>query len=408
MLREVNLTDKAFQSDEAGKIITSKRKFGVEFEVFCKTEQAIDLLAKEIAPSFGFHHDGSIKGSGVGVEIVTPIMSGKTGEDCINDLLKKMDALKYETNLTCGLHVHHDATEFMPTNNIKKSYIEAAKTTNTGGIRVIIQDKLYAFLSNKLIDNTIFKKLNAVRKEYIDDSGLFFVNLTINNIEVRVYGIQNYYFLADSKAVKIYKKQSYEFDVLLKIINKSDIVLQADYGRLDVIKGIMYAYTVFDDVFMSMVPDDRRENNRFCKKISTRVAPFEIERCGNISDVEKLWFREGTREGLFHKKKDKYDESRYYATNFHSLFAKYNTVEIRLHEGTLNPTVVLYWIAFHQHIIDHIASVSVDINSCKRVLDIFRLEDKTSYFFDLFKFPSPIEKYVKHRIQFFTNNNNNN
>src|SRR3990167_2311881 len=120
MSRQVNTTTTEFQSEEKGSIITDPRKFGVELEVVAKNETSIMELASQISTSFGFHHDGSVRGKmgETGVEVVTPILSGKTGELALKDLLDKMNKIGFETNYSCGLHVHHDANNLLPQDGV--------------------------------------------------------------------------------------------------------------------------------------------------------------------------------------------------------------------------------------------------------------------------------------------------
>ncbi len=160
-----------------------------------------------------------------------------------------------------------------------------------------------------------------------------------------------------------------------------------------------------------MLPDERRNNGNysatgrdFCQKLIDRISPFDVERCGNMEDLEKLWLKTSSAMEIAHKKGNQYDESRYYGVNFHSLFAKYGTIEVRWHEGTLNPKMILYWIAIHQHILREIEADHLHIGSMKPVLGLFKLEDKIEYFFKIFKFPQYLEKYMRHRLEFFTIN----
>lgn len=164
----------------------------------------------------------------------------------------------------------------------------------------------------------------------------------------------------------------------------------------------MYAYTIFSDVFLSIIPHDRRENTRYCQKLIQRIAPFEIENTKCYSDLETLWFKVTDKSSIDKKKGHRYDESRYYGVNFHSLFGKNKTVEIRWHEMTLDPRQILYWTAFHQHILDMISSGGVTLDNLRGGFDYFYVSDRIDFFFELFKFPKEIEEYMKHRIEFYS------
>lgn len=409
MARDVNLTTKDFQSETAGTIITDKRKFGVEIEVLSKTSEAISDLDAMISKSFGFHHDGSVKGNGIGVEIVTPIMSGKVGEETLFDLLQKMSDLKFETNYTCGLHVHHDATHLLPTNNLR---VEKMKGSLFGlpiqEPYVYVQAKLYSILKKmEFSDKYILEEIPKIKNTRIKtgtESGIINgkkLSFTLSGEEKHLlfYNLGDYYFVADrATAGNVVGSGD-----ISSVASKNDVRISINMGNFRVIRNIMYFYTAFNDVFLAMIPDERRDNNRYCKKLTDRVTPFDIERCNNLDELEKLWLKTKEPREIKMKKGDKYDESRYYGVNFHSLFAKYNTVEVRWHEGTLNPKIILYWIAIHQHILNVIES-GLRIGSMSPVLNMFNLEDKIAYFFKIMGFPKHLEKYMAHRSDFFTIN----
>lgn len=415
MTRQVNIKDTSFLSEEAGDIITDTRKFGVELEVISKSDDAIEELSESIADCFGFHHDGSVREEGsIGLEVVTPPMSGKAGEEELLSLLEKMNKLKFKTNLTCGLHVHHDANAFLPSKNIK--------VTNSLGsekITIGMQGKLYNILKkNGLTDKQILNigelSKKSVRKME-DGSRINARKIILNDKTIYFYAWDGYpfydtkyYFVTDkTTAFRAFTREGVGI-----VTSPDDVGLHIDKGNPQTIKSIMYLYTAFTDVFLSMMPNDRRENGRFsangrdyCKKLIDRISPFDVERCNTVEDLEKIWLKGATPSEIKYKKNDKYDESRYYGVNFHSLFAKFGTIEVRWHEGTLNPQVILYWIALHQHMIRKIEEGAVDVRTMKSVLKIYDLNDKVDYFFSIFGFPKYLEKYMRHRIEFFTNIN---
>lgn len=413
MSRQVNIKTKEFQSTEKGSIITDPRKFGVELEVIAKKEASVIELANQISESFGFHHDGSVKGKSgdIGVEIVTPILSGKVGETALKDLLDKMNKLGFETNYSCGLHVHHDAQNLLPSSGVVVEKGNFHFYEPEMGYRATYQAKLYKLLKkigisdDKLIDVQNFSK--QIRLKLKDGSTLLARSVKSVDKNIVFYQYGNYNFVAPREIAK----QIYDIEDISSVASNDDVMISKKYGKPHVVKDIMFFYTVFTDVLLAMLPEERRENQKFssngrnyCQKLSDRISPFDIMRCDTMDDLEKLWLKTSDKNEIHHKKNSQYDESRYYGVNFHSLFAKYGTIEIRWHEGTTNPLMILYWIAIHQHILRKIEMGDLSTGSIRGVLGLFNLESKIEYFFDVLDLPKHLEKYIRHRLEFYTLN----
>lgn len=460
--RTVSLTSKKYQSSKPGEIITSKRKFGVEFEVLHPKIEAIQAIEQELDKSFGLHHDGTIQGSGHGIEVVTPILAGEKGEGCVHTTLLTLSALDFETNLSCGLHVHLDGDKFLPNEESLVivydgsvsgvQFYQKSLEIQSGGNPVmhhgiLVQNKLFTNLKKRLKStNEIYHFLTSNRIKQLHTSGLTLCEATIGNDSVRFFrSLNGYYTFLDKSEFDSLRKIKDQLESLklsrysvvvgalrhqidgedtvvdlhnklvskdLTILKEGDVYLFPNDNNIQFrhLQALMYFYTAFGDVFLSMLPEDRRMNHlysprhrSYCEKLSQRLAPRDIEMCGSFQDLERLWFKVRGERTLQMKKGDHYDESRYYGVNFHSLFAKYKTVEIRWHEATLNPESVLFWIATHQHILDNVASGDIELGEIRDIFNIFKLEKKIEYFFELCQFPPAIEKYLRRRIEFFNN-----
>ena len=351
-------------------------------------------------------------------------MSGKVGEDTVYDLTEKMSKLGFETNHSCGLHVHLDANNLIKTKGVDMSEIPYGKS-NFGD--VCFQPKLFNLL--KSFGMTV-EDIFAIHLRYSDVNMKFVSNDGLQKIPAKkivfkdkekstavyFYQLENYYFLAKKSDAYNYLTTFFRGDGQIegsKDMLPDRIIALSHIQNDRKLKSIFYAYTVFSDVFLSMLPDERRINGQYsstgrdyCQKLIDRISPFDIEKCRNTEELEALWLKTKNKNEIAYKKRDKYDESRYYGVNFHSLFAKYGTVEIRWHEGTLSPKKILYWVAIHQHILRTLEEDKVDIKQMGRVLDMLKISEKIEYFFQTFKFPSNLEKYMRHRIEFFNNNQN--
>lgn len=103
------------RSRERGEIIKSPRKFGVEFEIVPNKEVSRkDSDGKfDYTPDFscwGVQDDGSLNDGGV--EVVTPPMRLKKGEEALRTFSKNAKSSGWTVDNSCGTHVHLDAPEF--------------------------------------------------------------------------------------------------------------------------------------------------------------------------------------------------------------------------------------------------------------------------------------------------------
>lgn len=414
MARQVDLKTTEFQSSDVGKIITDNRKFGVELEVIAKNEGAVVSLDEVLSKTFGFHHDGSVRGKRgeIGIEIVTPILSGKKGEETVTDLLNKMNKIGFDTNFSCGLHVHHDASDMLPSKGCVTQKASTYDFNNWGGdYKVIVQEKLYKILKKLGYSDEDISNIGKISKGAIitfdDKSTARGRKIEFGDGKKLIfYQYGNLNFVC-SKSVF---QQLLHTDNINLVFNPKDYLsIYKRHGNTEAIKDIMMFYTVFTDVFLAMLPEDRRNNGAFsstgrdfCQKLNERISPFDIMRCQNLEQLEKLWLKADRPNEIAHKKGNQYDESRYYGVNFHALFAKYGTIEIRWHEGTTDPTQVLYWIAIHQHILKRIMEGNLNVRVSEGALSKIKLEDRVEYFFKVTKFPKYLENYLRHRLEFFT------
>ncbi len=110
--------------------IKETRKFGVEIEFLIRGASALDQLVAEMAARGlrchiqGYNHDdvdywkittdSSVHGTGstvgwMGRELVSPPLSSKEGRRQLKLACEALAAVGARVNVTCGLHVHHDA-----------------------------------------------------------------------------------------------------------------------------------------------------------------------------------------------------------------------------------------------------------------------------------------------------------
>lgn len=149
------------------------------------------------------------------------------------------------------------------------------------------------------------------------------------------------------------------------------------------LKTLAVMYTIFDPVFRCLLPADRR-NNRYC--VATRNEYVSIDRITDRLEEKhekadgfgEMYFESALGQSpdkdllkLYMKSGGNGGHSRYYGINFTSMFAR-ATLEIRYHEGTLDPVRLIHWIAVHTAIVDMCMKGHVDIDE---ILEYAKVKD---------------------------------
>jgi len=443
-----------FISKNPGSIIKSPRTFGVELEMVNPLLGSIEALNTELDESFGFEHDGSIDGPNP-IEVVTPILGGKAGEDALKNTLKKVNDLDFEVNNSCGLHIHLGGENFV--NNVNIKYCELQEKDKHGVVeayshnRVLVSKKLVleihnnTNLSKKTILNTLYQwfkgrgihigkqslryfpfnadlKYNIYCSNYVNKAGLKYFYLAYpNKTELResrkkareissgVEKIRSEISTYDEFYEVLVDKYgtTNEVDLFsLKFMPEIDDYLMAYKKDINFenTKTLLYLHSAFQDFFYAMIPEERRNGYRHCKSIAMDIAPRDIEYVENANELEELWYKSSSITEIENRKTGtKYDGSRYHGLNLHSLFAQNKTVEIRYHAGTLDINSILHWIAFHQHILDSIVSGNISIERLTEGAYLYGLSSKMDFLLKVLNLPKPLENYVIARINHFSN-----
>lgn len=419
IIRRFDKTSTEFQSETLGKIIKSTRKFGVEIEMLNKTTKAISDLSSSISRAFGFDNDGSIQtNGGVGIEIVSPIMSGVAGENSVRLLFESINSLKFYTNPSCGLHVHLDGegfknkidTKVILLSEVTQDFAKKLKGKNNifivkRGLMNVIKKAIHGESSNVaqvLLDEYLStgKKrlyLSKTLGVHVPDVRVRQASIHLNNKEVTL----DYYDFADTIQL-VGGSAIIKADDLTPKQDDYLCIIQSDHS-LENVKTLLYLYSVYNDIFMSMLPKSRR-NNIYCQSLAVAFAPNQIESIRSYTDLETEWYKTRDLIETSVRKGNTYDDSRYYGVNLHSLFAKYGTIEMRWHSATLEPNKVLYWVALHQDILDKIVNQEVGIAGLRKGAYITNPEEKLEYMFRNLNLRTSLRKYVRQRIQFFENN----
>lgn len=155
------------------------------------------------------------------------------------------------------------------------------------------------------------------------------------------------------------------------------------FFNAEYIKKLVFFWISIEDVIMSTQPKGRF-NNYYCKRTLFQY----INDYGRIIPEEK--------EELIREMSNK---DRYSALNLSAL-QKHGTIEIRLHEGTLDLVKVEAWVTLMKAIFDHVMNNYNPVTT--RILfnqDIS--EEKINKVFELLKIPVDVVEFYKERIKKF-------
>lgn len=159
-------------------------------------------------------------------------------------------------------------------------------------------------------------------------------------------------------------------------------------------------HVVFEDVVMSFLPFDRR-NNRYCRPMAQTFSLTEIDTIESLLDAEKLWYKNRTYEELREAKRAHYHASRYFGVNFHSLLG-HGHLEIRHHSGTLNPKKILEWANLHALIMDAAQKKLLTHEFLQEALQTSVIKEKTKMLFDTIGLSESSRAYFYHRQKKFS------
>jgi hypothetical protein len=416
---------------EQGTIIKSDRQFGLEFEVnldLAGQHTLRDLVARD----FNLVHDGSVN---AGIEVVSPILCGKTGEDKIKAMCSSLQKVKAGADDSCGLHVHIDAADYFENTRIDLTTLSVIGKIRDCRIYVLdatlqktMREDNYglweAVYSNGSLDQFTVN-------EFLDymQSGKSVANLPVvwaDDGKVAETFIQ-FYTPIGSRGARIKNNDSikteadikkYHGEPSLVTFGYSKFVVidretsnnlycvcvpksysKGDKDRLDRIKRVASFYIAFDDVLAAMLPCDRRDND-FAIRASTRMSIRDVSVCASILDFFNAWTKTKDLRGFRLSMGEQRHESRYYGINFRALL-KHGTIEIRYHAGTTDADKALHWTALHQRIVDIAADLKdprFNLDRLEKADMVIEIDRKADLFFAKLNLPSDTETYLRKRI----------
>jgi hypothetical protein len=110
-----------------------------------------------------------------------------------------------------------------------------------------------------------------------------------------------------------------------------------------------------------------RADNSYCHKLSKTISLDTLFKYDNLNDFLTWFYNYRIKDIDNDIPRDKYHNKRYDWVNIHSIFYR-NTIEIRLHNGTLNSKKIIYWHMIHNRLLQWVVEHNIG--------DVVRLDYK--------------------------------
>jgi hypothetical protein len=138
------------------------------------------------------------------------------------------------------------------------------------------------------------------------------------------------------------------------------------------IKKLFIAYMRAENFFYSLNPPSRQENV-YCKKLTTEYKEETIKEKRKVFNVIGYYYQPYLKKNYrIKQKKDipdgKYNEKRYFYVNFHSVFYR-NTLEMRLHSGTLDYQKIINWLNINRNFLKYVLKNSTKLKDIEDLTD---------------------------------------
>lgn len=175
--------------------------------------------------------------------------------------------------------------------------------------------------------------------------------------------------------------------------------IQNDHQK---IVQLVKTYYAIEDLIYSILPPSRWQN-RYCKRLVENYLYKNFKnKTKDEKAIEKTWYN-STDEGTINRKKhEKYDPTRYYGVNIHSIFYR-GTLELRYHSGTTNARKILNWMELNLKIVDYAIS-RYNEKEITELFDMATSYDKLSRFAQIFNLSYELRRYLEDRTGKFNPN----
>lgn len=401
-------------------MITSQRTFGVELEMGLVGDTDVHTAVRKLNQkaqelNWSIVDDASLKGFNYSLEARSPILKGEEGEKNFRAFCDYAKAIGFVTNQSCGTHVHLGGEDFSKREDLKEvsmpEFFENAFTKgyNQGVAFDIDAYELILNSSNEYFNefvvqanndedftlrcrlpNGLYSRLVRTRL-YVEEFNRF-INLVIKKSKLDK-------IMGDDKGDPGYEEET--MVRLGKDIKIDDVIFLSRpiVENVHKLKNLFLFYTSFDSVLFSMLPKSRRVPNKYCKPLSYSYSIPKIEQIKTMGNLEKLWYSQKATSDLVEAKRDYKHPSRRHSVNLHSLLGGIGTVEVRLHDGSLDSKEILQWVELHQFILDSISRDRLQRDSCQIAAQTNDLETKLELMIQSIGIPKNLIDYIKHQIR---------
>lgn len=442
--------------EKKSQIIKSSRTFGLEIECGHKSNSYFNNLYDNFNQWLRVTTDSSVTVTN-GKEIVTNVLSGTRGGDKVVSLCSYLTEHEFITDdISCGLHLHLDGREFQnekayfvfkedadslekvltvkgdeintlfkvakncvpkPTtqnfirvvetivNNVQIKHT-VTELPNFGGNPTIMIKKLVGAQEYPVYETSTVDPYDHQIARLVRDKGE-------NNLQERQKQLRGKIrspeqdkkakLWAEEKRDEVRKNYKERLVGLMNMRGSRYVAMIDNKKPVERLKSLMYFYILFNDVFKGMVSTSRKDGNAYCMPISDFFTIEQVVAVKKYEDFEKLWYKNDNDGHIRQFKEDHYNDSRYLDFNFHSLWNRTGTIEMRSHGSTKNANQILLWTALHQHIVDSVVAQKVTVEilqeACKMTDSV---SDKYQAMNSCLELPVELQTYVKRLLRHFS------
>ncbi len=131
-----------------GEYVDGRVAFAVELECYGKNQKVTGEMSNKIAPEWGVSKDGSLTSDiGYPIEIQSPILMGKKGEQLIIDTCNTLNDMGFRVDETCGMHLHMDGgTSFVRNQSIQMGKEKPVNLISLYLFHRLFEDVVVSFL----------------------------------------------------------------------------------------------------------------------------------------------------------------------------------------------------------------------------------------------------------------------
>src|SRR5258708_6835383 len=170
---------------------------------------------------------------------------------------------------------------------------------------------------------------------------------------------------------------------------------RTDYAKIVQVIKVFYAC---EDLLYSMLPPSRW-GQHYCQRLSKNYLYKNFSKKTTQKKFDLEWYKITDQMNLEREKRRKYNETRYYGLNVHSIFYR-GTVEFRYHSGTIEPNKILYWTQIVLSMLEY-ALTKYDEKWVQKMFDTQTSIDKFQEWSKVMEFRNDLMNYIRARTTQF-------